>query len=153
MTNNCYICTLSFVFSFFLLHSIPLNLISPVFLAVLFDIFLTGSDISIWKVMYVLRPDCGHKLVTRLHNWSLLSPECQVGKVFWQMAEREGFFLPPRFTKGAHRLAPLTTRALFIHRATAVLRTRPPSLPFAELTFLPLEAFGLASWTDLYFRL
>gem|GEM_PF-3749793 len=46
---------------------------------------------------------------------------------------------------GAHRLAPVATHALFIHRAATVLRSRPPSLAFVRLTFLPQEAFGLAS--------
>ncbi len=46
---------------------------------------------------------------------------------------------------GAHRLAPVATHALFIHRAATVLRSRPPSLSFALLTFPPTEAFGSAS--------
>jgi len=46
---------------------------------------------------------------------------------------------------GAHHLAPVAAHALFIHRAATVHRSRPPSLSFAPLTLLPLEAFGLAS--------
>ncbi len=52
------------------------------------------------------------------------------------------FLLP--LVLGAHLLAPVTTHALFIHRAVT-LRSRPVSLSFATLILPPQEALDSAS--------
>ncbi len=54
-----------------------------------------------------------------------------------------GFLLP--LVLGVHLLAPVTTHALFIHRAATVLRSRPVSLSFATLILPPQEALDSAS--------
>ena len=46
--------------------------------------------------------------------------------------------------QGTHRLALVTTYALFIHRAVT-LRSRPVSLSFTAFTSHPRDAFGSAS--------
>ena len=46
---------------------------------------------------------------------------------------------------GAHRLAPVATHALFIHRAATVLRSRPVSLSFTAFILPPQEALDSAS--------
>jgi len=59
------------------------------------------------------------QLVKRFDNW------------------RRGWDSFSPLVSGAHRLTPVATHALFLHRATTVLRSRPPSLPFVKLTLLP----------------
>ncbi len=53
--------------------------------------------------------------------------------------------------QGAHRLAPVTAHALFIHRAVT-LRSRPVSLSFTAFILPPQEALDLAS-SPLFFSL